>query len=45
MSWPILLCVVLMVGFGVAIPWAIRADNSDAHLLHKPGTCVECDQL
>jgi len=44
MSWPVLLCLVLCVGFGVAIPWAVRADRADAHLLHKPGSgCVECD--
>lgn len=45
MSWPILLCLVLMVAFGTAIPWAIRADRADSHLLHKPGTCTECEDL
>ena len=44
MSWPVLLCLVLCICFGVAIPWAIRADQRDAHLLHRPGSgCPECD--
>lgn len=38
-----LLCLVLCIAFGVAIPAALRADKAD-HLLHKPGTCNECDQ-
>lgn len=37
------LCIVLAAGFLAAIPWAIRADRADAHLLHKPGTCNVCD--
>ncbi|WP_457948263.1 hypothetical protein ACTAQI_20160 [Pseudarthrobacter sp. alpha12b] len=41
-----LMCLVLFVGFGVAIPWAIRADRADAHLAHRPGACPDgiCDQ-
>ena len=38
----IILCLALMVGFAVAIPWAIRNDRADhvamwgrAHLLHE----------
>lgn len=27
------------------IPWAIRNDRADAHLIHKPGTCHECENL
>lgn len=39
-----LVCLVACVGFGVAIFPARRADKADAHLLHKPGTCNECDE-
>jgi hypothetical protein len=39
-----LLCLVLCVAFGVAIPWALRADAAEAHTLHQPGTCNECDE-
>jgi hypothetical protein len=42
-SFGILLCVVLAAGFLAAIPAAFRADRADAHLLHKPGQCAECD--
>ncbi|UDL14885.1 membrane protein [Arthrobacter phage Sarge] len=43
MSWPILISLVLCIGFGVAIPWALRADYADAHLLHGPNSgCPEC---
>ena len=41
----VLLCLVLMVGFGLAILPAIRADQRDAHMLHRPGSgCPECYQ-
>ena len=39
----IILCLALMVGFAVAIPWAVRNDRADLHLAHKPGSCRECD--
>lgn len=43
MSWPILACLVLCVGFGVAIPAAIRADRRDYHLMHGPDSgCLDC---
>ena len=39
----VLLCLVLMVGFGLAILPAIRADQAD-HLLHHPNSkCPECE--
>jgi hypothetical protein len=45
MSWAILLVLVLMVGFGVAILPAMRADREDEyHLMHGPNDgCVECE--
>lgn len=44
MSWPVLICLILMCYFGAAIPWAIRADRADAHLLHHPNSnCPECE--
>lgn len=43
MNAPILVCLVLMVCFAVAIPYAVRADREDAHLMHRPG-CPECDE-
>jgi hypothetical protein len=47
MSWSVLLCLVLCIGFGVAIPWARRRDRMDAyaeyHLMHGPhDSCLEC---
>jgi len=39
----VLLCVLFLGVSGAALVWAIRADAAD-HLLHKPGTCNECDQ-
>ena len=38
-----LLCVILLVGFGVSI---IPARRHDAHLMHRPGACPddECDR-
>lgn len=44
MSVAILVCVVLLIGFGVAILPAMRADRDDElHLLHGPDSgCVEC---
>lgn len=39
----VLLCLVLVVGFGLAILPAIRADRGD-HMLHRPeSNCPECD--
>jgi hypothetical protein len=36
-------CLVLFIGFAVAIPWAIRNDRADWHLLHGPADgCLEC---
>ncbi len=45
MSVAILICLVLLVGFGVAILPAMRADRADEyHLLHGPDSrCVECE--
>lgn len=38
----VLLCLVLMVGFGLAILPAYRADRAD-HLLHRPESrCPDC---
>lgn len=37
-SMGLLFCLILLVGFGVSILPAMRAD---AHLLHKPGTCTD----
>ncbi|WNT44951.1 hypothetical protein SEA_ABBYDAISY_56 [Arthrobacter phage AbbyDaisy] len=43
-SLGVLLCIVLAPCFLVAIPWALRRDYSDAHLLHSPDSgCVECE--
>jgi hypothetical protein len=37
------ICFVLCIAFAVAIPWAIRNDNAEAHLLHGPSDgCLEC---
>jgi len=46
MSWAILLVLVLMVGFGVAILPAMRADRYDEwHLMHGPDSgCAECGE-
>lgn len=45
MTWPVLICLVLMIAFATAIPWAIRADRVDAHLLHHPNSnCPECEE-
>jgi hypothetical protein len=42
-SHGVLLCIILLVSFGISILPAIR---HDAHLAHRPGTCPdgECDQ-
>ncbi|GAP53837.1 hypothetical protein AHiyo6_04020 [Arthrobacter sp. Hiyo6] len=46
MNWSVLIVLVLCVGFGVAIPWALRADRADYaefHLMHGPQSgCLEC---
>ena len=39
----LLLSAVIMSG--VFIRWAIRNDAADAHLIHAPGTCHECENL
>lgn len=39
-----LMCLVMAAGFGVAILPARRLDRRDMHLLHKPGTCRDCDE-
>jgi len=41
-SFGILLCVILAAGFLAYLPLA-RAH--DAHLMHKPGECIDCDEL
>ena len=41
-SFGFLACLLLAAAFAVAIPAAVRADRAD-HLLHKPGTCNECE--
>lgn len=42
-SFGLLLCVILLISFGVSILPAIR---HDAHLAHRPGACPDgdCDQ-
>ena len=44
MSVAILICLILFVGFGVAILPAMRADRDDEwHLAHGPASnCPEC---
>ena len=43
MSIGTLLVVVLLIGFGVAILPARRADLAEYHLAHGPNTdCLEC---
>lgn len=39
----VLLCVLLLAVSAAALVWALRADAAD-HLLHRPGTCNECDE-
>ena len=39
----ILLCVLLAAGALAYLPTALRLDARDAHTLHKPGKCAECD--
>ena len=42
MTWTILPCLLLLIGFGLAIA---PARHHDAHLLCRPGTgCVECEE-
>ena len=44
MNAPFVVCLVMFIGFAVAIPWAILTDRAELHLLHKPGSgCPECD--
>ena len=41
----IVLCLALMVGFAVAIPWALRMDRADFHMAHtRESNCVECEE-
>ena len=43
MNWTHFLVGILLIGFAVAIPWALRADRADYHLLHGPNDgCPEC---
>lgn len=42
-SLGVLLCVLLASGFLAYLPIALRLDARDAHLIHEPGTCAECD--
>ena len=45
MNWSFLICLILLVGFGVAILPAMRADRDDEfHIQHGPDSgCVECE--
>lgn len=39
-----LLVLVMAIGCLVSIPWAIRADHADVHLLHRAGSgCRDCE--
>lgn len=43
MNWSFLICLVLLIGFGVAILPARRADLTEYHLAHGPSDgCLEC---
>lgn len=35
------LLLIGAISCAVAIPWAIRADRADAHLIHNP-VCTDC---
>lgn len=39
-SLGVLFCIVLAAGFLAYLPGAI---THDAHLMHKPGECEDCD--
>lgn len=44
MNGLVLLVMVTAIGFLVAIPWAIRADHADVHLMHRAGSgCRDCE--
>lgn len=45
MTWTILPCLLLAVGFGMAILPAIRADRAEAyHAQHRPeSNCPDCE--
>ena len=44
MNGLILFNAILGLGFLIAIPWAIRADHADVHLMHKQGSgCRDCE--
>jgi len=43
MNASVFVCMVLLLGFAVCIPWAVRLDRADQHTIHRPGTCGECD--
>lgn len=40
-SHGVLLCILLLVIFGMSVLPAMRHDT---HLAHRPGTCPECDE-
>ncbi|AYR00928.1 hypothetical protein PP636_gp45 [Arthrobacter phage Hestia] len=42
-SLGVLLCVLLAAAALAYLPIALRMDARDAHMLHKPGTCADCD--
>jgi hypothetical protein len=45
MNTPVFACLILLIAFAVAIPWALRLDRADAHLQHRPGSgCLECEE-
>jgi hypothetical protein len=44
MNGLVLLVMVMAIGFLVSIPWAIRADHAEAHLMHREGSgCRDCE--
>ncbi|WP_157731814.1 hypothetical protein [Arthrobacter sp. YN] len=46
MNGLIFLNAILALGFLLAIPWAIRADHADVHLMHRAGSgCRDCEDL
>ena len=44
MNGLVVLCAVMALGFLISIPWAIKADHADVHLMHKQGSgCRDCE--
>jgi hypothetical protein len=42
----IVFCLALLVGFAVAIPWAIRNDRAGFHMAHtRESGCAQCEEL